>query len=147
MIDELTKQLKLDEGKVVNHEGCHKPYKDSVGKLTIGYGRNLDDDGISQGEAEIMLWNDINIAQHSLQVSLPWVTQLSEARFGCLVNMTFNLGLPTLLCFTKMLKAVQSGDYEQAAKEMESSKWAMQVGARAHRLALQMRTNVWQFAP
>jgi lysozyme len=140
MQEELTKQLKLDEAF------RSKPYKDTVGKLTIGWGRNLDDVGVSQGEAETLLWNDINVATKSLRVSLPWVTTLSEARLGCLINMAFNLGLPTLLCFTKMLKAVEAGDYETAAREMESSKWAQQVGARAHRLAMQMRTNQWVYA-
>lgn len=42
------------------HEGLRlKPYKDTVGKLTIGIGRNLDDKGISRKEAFALLDNDI----------------------------------------------------------------------------------------
>ena len=36
-----------------------KPYRCTAGKLTIGIGRNLDDCGISQSEAYVMLINDI----------------------------------------------------------------------------------------
>jgi lysozyme len=45
--------LKRDEGLRL------KPYQDTVGKWTIGYGRNLDDRGISKYEAEAMLRNDV----------------------------------------------------------------------------------------
>jgi len=48
-----------------HHEGLRlKPYKDSVGKLTIGIGRNLDDVGISKSEALLLLQNDIDVAIH-----------------------------------------------------------------------------------
>ena len=34
--------------RVKKHEGFEtKPYKDTVGKLTIGYGRNLEDNPLS----------------------------------------------------------------------------------------------------
>jgi lysozyme len=46
------------------HEGLRlrlRAYRDTVGKLTIGYGRNLDDRGISEDEAGFMLDNDIDL--------------------------------------------------------------------------------------
>jgi len=49
-----------------------KPYRDSVGKLTIGVGRNLDDVGISAEEADVLLANDIAKAQAELKQALPW---------------------------------------------------------------------------
>ena len=49
-----------------------KPYKDTVGKLTIGVGRNLDDVGIGEEEAEVLLRNDIKdaVSPNSLDLSL-----------------------------------------------------------------------------
>ena len=48
-------------GMLKRHEGLRlKPYQDTIGKLTIGYGRNLDDRGISKEEAEYLLRNDIS---------------------------------------------------------------------------------------
>lgn len=139
MTDELLKQLKQDEG----FRG--KAYRDTVGKLTIGYGRNLDDVGISEPEASALLWNDANLACRTLAVEMPWTRSLSEARRGVLENMCFNMGIATLKCFPKMLDCIQSGKYEAAAIEMENSKWAKQVGPRAQRLIQQMRTDQWQF--
>lgn len=45
---------------LIRHEGLKlKPYRDTVGKLTIGAGRNLNDLGISEREAMFLLDNDI----------------------------------------------------------------------------------------
>ena len=45
------------------HEGFRaKPYQCSANKTTIGYGRNLQDVGITEGEAVSLLNNDIQIA-------------------------------------------------------------------------------------
>lgn len=52
--DDIILDLKLDEGLRL------KPYRDTVGKLTIGIGRNLDDVGISEAEAEYLLSNDLD---------------------------------------------------------------------------------------
>ena len=42
--------------QLVRHEGLRlKPYRSSAGKLTIGIGRNLDDRGIRQKEAQATL--------------------------------------------------------------------------------------------
>lgn len=55
--------------------------------------------------------------------------------------MIFNVGKPRLLGFKLMLAAVDSGDYEEAAKQMIESVWARQVGQRAVRLAAMMRSG------
>ena len=41
------------------------PYLDTVGKVTIGYGRNIGDNGISLEEAQIMFNNDSHLPSHS----------------------------------------------------------------------------------
>src|SRR5262245_15035589 len=134
----LREQLMRDEGRVLH------PYKDSVGKLTIGYGRNLDDVGISEQEAELMLDSDIQRTNIDLHAYLPWVFHLDKPRLGVLANMAFNMGIGGLLQFKKMLAAVQASDWERASAEMLDSKWAHQVGERATRLAAQMRDGVWR---
>jgi lysozyme len=70
-----------------------KPYRDSVGKLSIGVGRNLDDKGISEAEAEFMLTNDITEHLALLDKYLPWWRTLDEARQLALANLAFNLGV------------------------------------------------------
>ena len=129
MIDPITADLKHDEGLRL------KPYRDSVGKLTIGFGRNLNDMGISEAEAEVLLAHDISQARIDLDHALPWWRALSSPHRRGLVNMAFNLGLPRLLGFKKMLAALEGGDGVRAANEALDSKWAGQVGDRAQRIA------------
>lgn len=121
-----------------------KPYQDTVGKWTIGVGRNLTDNGITTAEAEYMLGNDVYKARQDLLAACPWCDKFDDARFGALINITFNVGIGSLLQFRKALAACQVGDWETAATEFLDSKWAEQVGARAQRLALQLRTGRWQ---
>ncbi len=129
MIDAITADLKRDEGL------RPKPYRCSAGKLTIGYGRNIEDVGITEDEAEILLDHDIRQARTDLDHALPWWRDLPASWQRGLVNMRFNLGLTRLLGFKRMLAALQAGDGDRAADEALDSKWAQQVGARARRVA------------
>jgi lysozyme len=131
--DDLVRELTRDEGLRL------KPYRCTAGKLTIGVGRNLDDVGISQGEAEILLRNDIDRAAEGLDRELPWWRNLDEVRQRVMVNMTFNLGIQGLTGFKNTIELVRTGQYLDAAQHMMATKWAKQVGPRAERLALMMR--------
>ena len=132
--DRLRTQIKV-------HEGCSlKPYADTEGVLTIGYGRNLSE-GISDDEAEVMLSNDITSAVLTAHRVVGAVTfeGLSDERQEVIVNMAFNLGETRLKKFVHTLAALTVEDYEKAADEMLDSKWARQVGARATQLSEIMR--------
>ena len=127
------------EEQLARHEGLRlKPYRDTVGKLTIGIGRNLDDVGISTEEAYYLCRNDVAKAAAGLLKALPWVTRLSPARHNVMLNMCFNLGLKGLLGFKTTLRAIEEGRYADAAAGMLASKWAKQVKGRAVELAEQM---------
>jgi len=128
-------QIKYDEGLVINLYQC------SAGKMTIGYGRNIEDNGISEEEADFLLMNDIKRVQKELRSSFDWFVDLSTARQGALINMCFNLGITRLLGFKKMIAALEVGDYQEAANQMLDSKWARQVGGRSGRLSDVMRNN------
>lgn len=135
---------KLSE-QLKKHEGLRlKPYTDTVGKLTLGIGRNLEDKGITEQEALFMLNNDVDYFYTNLNKILPWFKNLDDARQNVLVNMAFNLGVAGLLTFKNMLDAVRMGLFLVAAEEMFDSKWAKQVGYRAKELAEQMRTGEYQ---
>lgn len=127
--------------QLVRHEGLRlKPYRCTAGKLTIGIGRNLDDCGISQSEAYVMLINDIMNCEKQLQSKIPNIYNgLDEVRKSVLLNMCFNLGINGLLCFKNTLAFVKAGDWERAANNMLASKWAKQVGRRAIELSELMR--------
>jgi lysozyme len=132
-------RLKL---QLVRNEGIRlKPYHDSVGKLTIGVGRNLDDVGITNLEAKMLLENDIERVESDLRVHLPLYSSLDDVRQRVLMDMAFNMGVAGLLGFQKMLAALAARDFATAKAEMLNSKWAKQVGIRAIRLAEMIETG------
>lgn len=127
--------------QLVRHEGLRlKPYRCTAGKLTIGVGRNLDDCGITQSEAYVMLINDIMNCEKQLQAKIPDIYNgLDEVRKSVLLNMCFNLGVSGLLGFKNTLEFIKAGDWERAANNMLVSRWAKQVGRRAIELSELMR--------
>lgn len=138
MIEQLRKQLMRQEGF------RSYAYQDSEGYWTIGYGRLIDQrlgGGITEQEAMILLDGDISRARQEAFTAWPWLITLDATRQDVVTNMVFNIGIPRLSGFKKMLAALQAGDYNEAANQMLDSKWAQQVGLRASELSQQMRTG------
>ncbi len=124
---------------IKKHEGLRlTPYRCSSQKLTIGYGRNLQDNGITLDEAETMLQHDVGTAIKEAE-SLPFFASLNEPRQAVIVDMIFNLGLPRFGMFKKMIAAIEDEHWTVAAAEMLNSRWARQVGKRANTLSEMMR--------
>ena len=128
---------------IKRHEGLKlKPYYDTVSKLTIGWGRNLTDVGISRKEAEILL--DTDIATARLHASIfEWFDELDEVRQAVVIDMLFNLGPNKFRGFKGTIRALEGRAFTSAADRMLDSLWAKQVGKRAKRLAEMMRTGVF----
>jgi lysozyme len=128
--------------QLVQHEGLRlKPYTDTVGKITIGVGRNLTDNGVSELEAEGMCIRDMDDVDADLDRNVAWWREMSEPRQMVFVDMCFNLGWPRFSQFRRMLASAEDGDYATAADEMIDSRWARQVGTRADLLETMMRNG------
>lgn len=122
-----------------NFEGLRlKPYRCSAGKLTIGYGRNLEDVGITDSEADMLFFNDYDRARRNLKALL--ITNginpesLHKDVFYALTDMMFNLGYDRLSKFKMLLCELKKGSYEGVIREMKNSKWYTQVGNRSKKL-------------
>jgi len=127
---------------IKKHEGLKlKPYKCAAGKLTIGYGRNLEDNGISESEAEMLLATDIQNAYFECS-KFPFWEKLNDYRKAVLIDMCYNIGITRLKQFKKMLSALEREDYNTSASEMLDSKWALQVKSRAYDLSEIMKKGV-----
>lgn len=153
----------IDEGvaveRLVMHEGLVlKPYKCPAGYLTIGVGRNLetnpltDDEkkvvgdwqnGITKSSAFYLLRNDIRRVDKELKQAIPFYRQFDDERQYALLDMAFNIGIQGLLKFRKMLSEMAIGNYRGAAKECLNSKYAQQVGKRAERIANTIETGIF----
>ena len=136
-MNKLIEQLKIHEGFRSNVYTC------SGGKKTVGYGRNLQDIGISEEEAEMLLKNDIYEATNQLLNAFPWMATFSDVRISAMINFTFNVGIGTVRKFSNTIEYLKNEDWEAAADEMIDSKWAEQVGDRAIQITEQIRTGKW----
>lgn len=125
--------IKRDEGFV------SKPYKCPAGKLTIGYGTNIED-GITKAEAELLLSFRLNQMISQLLEVKPIILRLPQQKQEIIFNMTYNMGVAGILKFKMMWLALENFDYEVAAIEMRDSKWYRQVTNRAENLAHQMES-------
>lgn len=136
--------LALLRQQIIQDEGLRLfPYEDTVGKLSIGYARNLTDRGITQAEASELLDHDITTALADLYQHFQFVLLFDGVRQVVLANMCFNLGVTKLAGFTQMWAALKKAppDYAGAAVQMLESEWAAQTGARATRLASAMQSG------
>jgi lysozyme len=136
-LNKLKRMLKRHEGK------RHFAYRCSEGKLTIGVGRCIDENGgigLSEEEIDYLLDADIVRCLRELSV-FEWFSDLDEVRQDAMVSICLNLGLTRLRSFKKALQAMKYNLYEEAATEFLDSKWHSQVGFRAKELAEMIRTG------
>lgn len=125
---------------LMKHEGVRaKPYRDTVGKLSIGVGRNLDDVGLRPDEIDYLLRNDTAQAINDARFLCDDFDALSPNRQRVLVSLCFNIGRSRAAGFRRLWAAIERGDFDAAAAELLDSKWARQVGKRAEELADMMR--------
>ena len=157
----LMDQLEFDEGLRL------LPYKCSEGRWTIAVGKNFQDNpftldeliflgikgrtfdtileeltkkGITRGDALWLLERDVDKVYAQLKKQFSWFESKPDVVQRVLCNICFNLGLGRFLGFTKTLNAIKNDRWEIAAKELLNSKYAIQVGDRANRLADALRS-------
>jgi lysozyme len=139
------------------------PYRCTANKLSIGIGRNLDDNwftndelffigikektkeaiaarlkekGISKEDAFHLCENDVdNVVVQLRKNFLFWYDLAPEPIQRACCNLCFNLGLKRFLGFKKTISLLKEKKYEEASKEILNSKWASQVGLRADRIS------------
>ena len=128
------------------------PYQCTAGKLTIGYGWNMQDNPMSACEKTMFQfavnrdWNDNPMTRQEATEILEYQIGKTASALAdrvkdwehippairmVLVDMGYNMGVPGLLRFRNTLKAVAAGDWFEMAVEMENSAWYKQVGRRS----------------
>lgn len=154
--DEIAIQrLAYNEGIVL------KPYRDVQGYLTIGVGRCLDTNPLTEEEiAEIghncreqpitkaqafyLLRSDLQKVKKQLDDDLPWWRELNADRGFVLIDLCFNLGIKKLLKFKNTLSNIAIGNWNRAADGLRASLYYKQVGKRAERNARCLITGVYR---
>jgi lysozyme len=117
---------------LVKHEGlvCHV-YDDSLGYKTIGVGRCLDKNGISEDEAMYLLDNDIKRVIDSLDKHWHvWRSFPELAQMVC-VDCTFQMGITGWMAFRHTRALMEMECWIEASEEILRSKYATQTPNRA----------------
>ena len=125
-IEKLKKQLIRHEARKLD------VYKCSAGKLTVGIGHNLTDNGISGAVCRLMFQEDISRCSRELETIFGHSFSLYPENIQLvLADMIFNLGFVRFNWFKKMIQAVRDRNWSEMSAQMEDSKWFNQVGERA----------------
>jgi lysozyme len=117
---------------LVKHEGlvCHV-YDDSLGYKTIGVGRCLDKNGISEDEAMYLLDNDIKRVIESLDKHWHvWRSFPELAQMVC-IDCTFQMGITGWMAFRHTRALMEMECWIEASEEILRSKYANQTPNRA----------------
>ena len=134
---------RLSEYLVVSEGLRLKPYTDTVGKISIGIGRNLTDTGISLLEAHDLLRHDLERAEALIEIRYPWIAQQSAVYRAVLLELMFNLGPKGLGLFVNTLYAFRAQDYPGVIEGLKQSKWYRDVQPKRSARIFQMLTGEW----
>lgn len=132
-----TKITRSELAQIVKDEGYRsKPYKDSRGLWTIGFGHLIKKGEnfktLSSHDAVQLLRKDYSEAKLSVEKRYLWAK--GDVKL-VLINMTYQMGSSRLKKFVKTMQYLEKKDYDNAAGEMLNSLWANQTPLRASRLA------------
>ncbi|MDA0338133.1 MAG: glycoside hydrolase family protein [bacterium] len=108
------------------------------GNPTIGVGILVGPGGgLLEHEIDYLEKSRIEVAFKAAQRTCPTFGTLTPNRQRVLVSMAFNMG--SLSAFKRMLAAIAMEDWDEAARQMTDSRWAVQVGNRALELSQMMK--------
>lgn len=127
--------------QIKEHEGLRlKLYKCPAGKLTIGYGHNIEDNGLSKSACEFVLYDDIDEAQKNVCsiFGYEFFESLPVCKRVALVDMMFNLGMAKFLTFKRFIFAVETQNWENASREVINSRAYEQNKRRYKKIAEQI---------
>lgn len=137
----------IEKQLIKQEEGLSlKPYQDSLGYWTIGWGHH--DDTIRSDttpwtveHANQVFDEDFEDAESAAKRVCASFDALNGCRKGVIVQMIFQLGESGTKKFVTMLHAIDQDDFETAARSMRTSLWAKQTPFRVRRLAARMETG------
>ncbi len=113
---------------IEGHEGrVGYAYQDHKGYWTIGIGHLIDERrGGKLPDHIIDLLCDWDIEQviTELDRNAPFWREVHKGARAALIEMGFQMGVPSLMKFRKMWAALKNGDYAEAHAQALQSKWA-----------------------
>ena len=146
---DIKQYIKIQEGEV-KENGVHKTYRCPSGALTIGWGHNLDSNGITDGIANLLLDQDLENARESARRVVPGFDELNPARQCVVISMIIQMGESRFKRFKKTIAYLENENWHMASIEMCNSKWYRDLKqwagggwTRADRESQMMSTGDW----
>ena len=129
--------------RIREHEGYRdRPYLDSLGKATIGFGHLItEEDEFEEGkqypkEQLLKLFDkDFEKAEMGADQLVGSIQELHIEAKNVITEMVFQLGTQGVRNFRYMISALQDRDYQRASAEMLDSRWHAQTTNRCESLA------------
>ena len=129
--------------RIRNHEGfIAKPYLDSLGKATIGYGHLITDEDEFENGKEYskddllkLFEKDFAKAEMGADQLVGHIQELHIEAKNVITEMVFQLGTQGVRNFKNMIAALEARDYPRASREMLDSRWHAQTTNRCESLS------------
>ena len=129
--------------RIRDHEGfIAKPYLDSLGKATIGYGHLITDEDefengkeYSKDELLKLFEKDFAKAEMGADQLVGHIQELHIEAKNVITEMVFQLGTQGVRNFKNMIAALEARDYQRASMEMLDSRWHAQTTNRCESLS------------
>ena len=117
---------------LVRHEGVMCTlYECSADKTSIGVGRNLSDNGITEDEAMYLLENDIDRVIKNLDKHWAvWRSFPEKAQMVC-IDLVFNIGINGFMNFRRTRALMEMGMWLEASEELLDSRYHVQLPNRS----------------
>lgn len=138
----LQSSIMQHEGSGPVNNGRYLPYVDTTNHLSIGYGRNLHDRGLSSDEVQLLLSNDIRdvLAEATGESWWPHVAG-NDARARACLEIIYNIGINGFRGFKDAIACLLNDDFAGAGAAFLDSLWHQQTGQRAEVLATMIITG------
>lgn len=123
-----------------------KPVVAPVGKVTIGYGTNVQDAPLTEFEARIIAEHRLTLLVSAYNQYIPTTFNvLNGPRQAALIDMAYAMGFAKVKKFKNMLRALSSFNYGEAAAEIINSDFGRSPlhATRARRVAGMMESGKW----
>ena len=129
--------------RIRDHEGfVPKPYLDSLGKATIGYGHLITDEDnfeldkeYSKDELLKLFEKDFAKAEMGADQLVGHIQELHIEAKNIVTEMVFQLGTQGVRNFRNMISALEERNYSRASAEMLDSRWHAQTTNRCESLS------------
>ena len=141
--EQLISELIADEGEVLSIYIC------TAGHETCGVGHMVTESDpehgwpvgapITKERSDELLEEDLRTVLHDCGWVFNEFDSLPEEVQLIIANMMFNLGMTSFTKFVQFIAAVETADWEEAARQMKDSRWHVQLPQRSGRLIDRMR--------